>query len=749
MLGLSSATVTIAGLLALCGNCQAANSRNSANDNAVVVDGTAFTLNGDNVSYRFHVDNSTGDLLSDHFGGSITGPLPMEPTPEVNGWVGMPGRVRREFPDSGRGDFRIPAVRVRQSAGYTVSDLQYQSYSVVKGKPALSGLPATFGNDQDVSTLVVHLYDNYSSVAADLTYSVFPKYDAIVRSVNITNKGTGNITIEGLASLSVDLPYEDLDMISLRGDWAREARRERRKVEYGIQSFGSTAGFSSHLHNPFLSLVHPSTTESQGEAWGFSLVYTGSFAVDVEKGSQGFTRALLGFNPNQLSWPLGPGDTLTSPECVSVYSKDGIGGMSRSLHRLYRNHLIKSKFATDDRPVLLNSWEGLSFDYNQSSIYRLAQESADLGTKLFVMDDGWFGDKYPRTDDTAGLGDWVPNPARFPDGLSPLVSNVTDLKAANSSDKLRFGIWVEPEMVNPNSSLYREHPDWVLHAGSYPRTERRNQLVLNVALPEVQQFIIDSVSNILNSANITYVKWDHNRAVHEMPSPSNNHAYMLGMYRVFDTLTSRFPNVLWEGCASGGGRFDPGVLQFFPQIWTSDDTDAVERISIQLGTSLAYPPSAMGAHLSAVPNQQTGRTIPVTFRGHVAMMGGSFGLELDPTEIHEDEKAALPELIALAEKVNPVVLNGDMWRLSLPEESNWPAVLFISEDGSQAVLFYFQLSPNVNHATPRIRLQGLDSQAMYSIDGNGTYSGQTLMNMGLQYPFDTDYGSRVVFLEKQ
>lgn len=519
-----------------------------------------------------------------------------------------------------------------------------------------------------------------------------------------------------------------------------------------INSFGSSIGYSSHFHNPFLSLVHPSTTESQGEAWGFSLVYTGSFSVDVEKGSQGFTRALLGFNPGQLSWQLGPGKTLTSPECVSVYSKNGIGGMSRSLHRLYRKHLIKSKFATSNRPVLLNSWEGLSFDYNQSSIFRLAEESAALGTKLFVMDDGWFGKEYPRVSDNAGLGDWVPNPAKFPNGLEPLVNNVTDLKAANTSTDLRFGLWVEPEMVNPNSTLYHEHPDWVLHAGAYPRTLQRNQLVLNLALPEVQNFIIDAISNIIDSApGISYIKWDNNRGIHEMPSPSTDHEYILGMYHVFDTLTSRFPDILWEGCASGGGRFDPGVLQYFPQIWTSDDTDAVERITIQLGTSLAYPPSTMGAHISAVPNQQTGRaSLPVAFRGHVAMMGGSFGLELNPEELHEDEKAALPDLIALAEKVNPIVLSGDMWRLSLPEESSWPAVLFISEDGAQAVLFYFQLKPNINHATPWVRLQGLDPQAMYSVVGEEAYSGATLMNMGLQYAFEsTEYGSKVVFLERQ
>ena len=303
-------------------------------------------------------------------------------------------------------------------------------------------------------------------------------------------------------------------------------------------------------------------------------------------------------------------------------------------------------------------------------------------------------------------------------------------------------------MVNPNSNLYHDHPDWALHAGPYPRSETRNQLVLNVALPEVQEFIIESVSNILNSADITYIKWDNNRGIHETPFPSTDHTYVLGLHHVFDTLTTRFPNVLWEGCASGGGRFDAGVLQFFPQIWASDDTDAIKRIFIQMGTSLAYPPSAMGAHVSAVPNKQTGRTLPIWFRGHVAMMGGSFGLELDPATLPEGDRDALPAIIELAEKVNPIILSGDLYRLSLPEESNWPAALFLSEDGLQGVLFYFQLSPNVNHATPRVRLQGLDPQALYSVDGNATYSGATLMNFGLQFRFSTDVASKVVFLDK-
>lgn len=422
--------------------------------------------------------------------------------------------------------------------------------------------------------------------------------------------------------------------------------------------------------------------------------------------------------------------------------------MSRKFHRLYRRNLIRSKFVNETRPVLLNSWEGLYFNFDQKTIYKLAQESAKLGAKLFVLDDGWFGDKHPRINDHAGLGDWVVNPKRFPDGLGPLVESVNKLKAAGSEENLQFGIWVEPEMVNQKSELYEQHPEWVLSAGTYTRSETRQQLVLNVALPEVQEYIIDSVAKILDSAPITYVKWDNNRAMHESPTPGNQHAYMLGIYHVFDVLTTRFPHVLWEGCASGGGRFDPGILQYFPQVWTSDNMDAYDRVHIQFGTSLVYPPSTMGAHVCSSPNDVTGRSIPMRFRAHVAMMGGSFGFELDPDHTPEEDKKQIPELIALAERINPIIISGDMWRLVLPEKSNFPAAIFVSEDGSEAVLFAFQLMSTTVSNFPLLRLAGLDPNARYKLDGGDIYSGATLMNGGIQYRFGTDYDSKVVLLER-
>ena len=480
-----------------------------------------------------------------------------------------------------------------------------------------------------------------------------------------------------------------------------------------------------------------------------SLIYSGSFHAEIENSSQGLVRAVIGMNPAQLSWPLGPGESFTSPECVTVFSNVGIGGMSRQLHRLFRQHLIKSKYVNETRPVLLNSWEGLYFNFDEAKVYKLAQETAKLGAKLMIMDDGWFGVKHPRLKDNAALGDWVPNPDRFPNGLKPFVDKVTSLDVANSNEKLRFGIWVELEMVSPKSELYEKHPDWALHAGTYPRTEARSQLVLNLALPEVQDYIIARMTDILQSAPISYIKWDHNRGTHESPSPANYHQYQLGMYRVFDALTTRFPDVLWEGCASGGGRFDPGLLQYFPQIWTSDNMDPLDRLHMQFGTSVAYPASAMGAHVATSPNHVTHRETPMAFRAHVAMMGGSFGFELDPDRIPAEDRALIPGLIALAERINPVVVRGDIWRLRLPEESNFPAAMYVAEDGARAVLFAFQIRKVISMTFPVLRLQGLDPEATYSLDGEGSYSGLTLMNGGVRYTFGADYDSKIVFIDRK
>ncbi|KAF2199483.1 alpha-galactosidase [Delitschia confertaspora ATCC 74209] len=717
---------------------------------AITSTGKNFTLTGDGMSYLFHVDPINGDLVSDHFGGPAD-----DFTRPANilgwGWNSELSVLRREFPDVGRSDFRLPAIHIEHADGDTVSAFRYQSHEIVQGKPSLPGLPATFGEAGDVTTLILQLYDNVSDVSAALSYSIFPKYNAVARSFSITNNGTNEITIERAASFSTDLPNLELDMIEPHGDWSHEFNTVRRKIDYGETTFRSSAGYASHLHNPFFALVSPTTTESTGEAWGFNLVWTGSFEATAERFSNGYVRVLLGLNPLHTSLRVQPGETFQSPEAVAVYSSEGVGGMSRAFHDLYRNHLSRSKFTKETRPVLLNSWEGLGMEINETALVKLAGEAEELGIQLFVNDDGWFGVEYPRNNDSLGLGDWTPNPAKFPNGLRSYVQQVNNFTVLNSTTPLQFGIWVEPEMVNPNSTLYHEHPDWVLHAGKHQRTLTRNQLVLNVALPEVQEFIISTISRILDSAHIQYVKWDNNRGMHEISHPSDDYKYILGLYRVINNLTTRYPDVLWEGCASGGGRFDAGLLHYWPQHWTSDNTDASDRLTIQMGTSLVYPPSAMGCHISAVPNGFNRRNITIEYRGHVAMMCGSFGLELNPEELEPEERALIPAIMAEAKRVNPIVISGEFYRLAHPDNSNWPGVQFVSEDGAQSVVFAFQQLYTVKPAPPPLRLRGLDPKGRYynNLD-NATYTGATYMSGGLNVAWHrADYQSKLIWLERE
>ncbi|KAK5722150.1 hypothetical protein LTR17_014342 [Elasticomyces elasticus] len=760
----------------------------AAADGAIKADGSNFTLTGDGVSYLFHVDPTSRDLVSDHYGGPATDFTPPAAVSN-NGWSDGLTNTRREFPDVGRSDYRLPAIHIKHADGDTVSAFIYQSHEIIAGKPALPGLPATYGSEDDVSTLSVRMYDNYSDVEAVLLYSIFPKYNAVARSFKINNNGTSNISIERAASFSIDLPNLDLNMIELQGDWAHEMNRVIRPVQYGETGFRSTEGYSSHVHNPFMALISPTTTESSGEAWGFNLVYSGSFAATTERFSNGFVRVLLGLNSLHASIPVPPGGTFQAPEVVSVYSSEGLGGMSRSYHDLYRNHLSRSNHTFETRPVLLNSWEGLGFEINQTSLDSLAKQTADLGIQLFVNDDGWFGQTpYARINDTAGLGDWTPNPDHFPNGLGPYVADVDGFTVANSSQKLQFGIWVEPEMgkalviyvlskillttwqyvnaalscyaasdapfmcsVNPNSSLYNEHPDWVMYQGKHARTLTRNQLVLNVGLPEVQEYIIEVISNLINSANIRYIKWDNNRGIHEMPTPAADYAYMLGLYRVIDNLTTTYPEILFEGCASGGGRFDAGLLHYWPQHWTSDNTDASNRLTIQMGTTIMYPPSAMACHVSAVPNGVSQRNISIDYRAHVALMCGSFGFELRPDDLSAEERAAIPSILANWELINPIVISGSFYRLRLPDDSNWPAVQLVSKDETTAVVFAFQQQAMIKPAPPPLRMAGLNATAMYrSTAFNGTYSGATLMNAGLNLAFEVaDYQSMLIYLYRQ
>ncbi|WOO84247.1 Alpha-galactosidase C [Vanrija pseudolonga] len=706
----------------------------------VEVNDKTFILNAPGLTYIFHVDDK-GDLKLDHYGAPT--PRARKTDPDTDCW--MPDGIRREFPDAGRGDMRLPVLHLMHNAGHTVSRFVYERHEVLPGKPSLEGLPSTFGGADDVTTLRVQLVDLRSGVQVVLSYSVFHRLPVITRSYTVTNSGKEAVTILRAASVGIDLPSAEYDLVHHHGHWSRECQVVRRNVDHGIQGFQSLTGYSSAYYNPFLALTQPTTTETTGNVWGFNLVYSGSFSAEVEKSQLGFTRVLLGLNPLHLHWPLAPGETFTTPECVSVFSSSGLGGMTRTFHRLYRQHLSRSRFTMEPRPALLNHFEATHFEFNEDTLYPIAHKAAEMGFKLFVMDDGWFGDKYPRVTDNAGLGDWVANPRRFQRGLAPFAEKITALPIAGSqTDNVNFGIWVEPEMVNPQSELYKQHPEWALHAADHDRTEARHQLVLNLGLTVVQDYLIEAIDTLLKSANISYVKWDNNRGIHELSRPSDAHRYILGLYRVIDVLTTRHPDVLWEGCASGGGRFDAGLLHYWPQHWTSDNTDGRDRLYIQWGTSLVYPASTMGCHVSEVPSQQADRTTPFEFRAHVAMMGGGFGFELDINKLSEEEQALIPGIIKLSEEIAPLIVQGDMYRLASPWDSNWPAVQFISEDGREAVVFLYQIRDGLmRDEREPTRLHGLVPGAEYDVNGE-VYTGAELMNVGItENLIGGDYRSRV------
>jgi len=549
----------------------------------------------------------------------------------------------QEYPSYGTSDFRHPAYQVQLADGTTITELMYVNHRIYAGKQSLTGLPSTYvEKDEEAQTLELELRDPVACLRVILSYTVFRDHDAIARSAKLINDGAAPLDILSAASMSVDFGYADFDLLQLPGSWARERHIERRRLASGIHSTESRRGASSHQKNPFIALLSPDASEDHGEVYGFSLVYSGSFAAQAEVDQFQTTRVSMGINPFDFKWRLDPRESFQTPEAVLVYSSEGLGRMSRTYHRLYRTRLCRGEHRDRARPVLVNNWEGTYFDFNADKIMAIAGEASQLGIELFVLDDGWFG---VRDNDSTSLGDWFVNRRKLPQGLDALARGVNGLG-------LQFGLWFEPEMVSVDSELYRAHPDWCLHVPGRRRTEGRNQLILDLSRDDVCQYVIDSVSGILSSAPISYVKWDMNRHMTEIGSASlpqerqreTAHRYMLGLYRVLETITSTHPHVLFEGCSGGGGRFDPGMLHYMPQTWTSDNSDAVCRLKIQYGTSLVYPVSTMGAHVSAVPNHQVHRITSLGMRGDVAM-SGVFGYELDLTEMSESEKTEIREQV--------------------------------------------------------------------------------------------------------
>lgn len=659
-----------------------------------------------------------------------TGEAPFTPDVNSRDRLSFLDCFPQEFPSGGVGDFRESAVILEDAEGHRAAEFHLESYRIYEGKEPLAGLPATWGNSQDTKTLELTLLDAVLQVEAVLSYSVFADVDAVVRSVRLKNNSGRPVLIRRIMSASMDMDDRDYDKLVLHGSWARERHMDRTPLNYGVQSNSSVRGESGHQQQPFMALLEKSATYDSGEVYGINLIYSGNFLTLADKGQFDNVRLMTGINPEGFSWNLLPGESFQAPEAVLVYSAEGLGGMSRCFHDLYRRHLIRGEYRDRKRPILINNWEATYFDFDTDKLLAIAREAAGLGIEMLVMDDGWFGN---RCDDNRALGDWSVNEEKLKGGLSYLVDEVNKLG-------MKFGIWFEPEMISPDSDLYRAHPDWAIAIPGRKAGLARNQYVLDMSRTEIQDYIFDRVAAILHSANIEYVKWDMNRPLSDIGSATLTgvcqgelfHRYVLGVYRLQERLVTEFPHLLLENCSGGGARFDAGMLYYSPQIWCSDDTDAIERLVIQEGTALIYPLSAMGAHVSDCPNHAVGRTTPFETRGYVAL-AGTFGYELDVTRIPEEDRAMIPEQVAMYHKYNDLVREGDYYRLASYQENRmYDSYMVVAKDKSEALVTFIQVMGRPNVHSRRILLKGLAPDQLYHIEGQErTYLGSTLMQAGI------------------
>jgi len=643
--------------------------------------------------------------------------------------------LRREYPGYGRGDFRSPAFEVQAADGSTAVDLLYTGYEVCPGKQALEGLPASHAAEPGAAeTLRIFLEDPLTGLKADLSYTVFRDFPMVTRSVRFTNAGAQTLTLGRALSLSLDLEGEGLRWLQLSGAHIKERHPIVKDLKDGTVSIESRRGASSHQQNPFFAVLRPGADEDHGEVYGFNLVYSGNFLAQAEVDQFGITRIQSGINPFDFAWKLAPGESFQTPEGLMAWSDQGLGGLSRTLHRFTLTHLLRGPHVRRQRPILINNWEATYFTFDQKKLVSIAEAAAPLGVELFVLDDGWFG---RRDNDLSSLGDWSVDGRKLPDGLGALADKV-------HATGMQFGLWFEPEMVSPDSELYRAHPDWCLHVAGRSRSESRNQLVLDLSRPEVCDHLIRSVSAVLDSGKVDYVKWDMNRHMTEVGSAGRGadrqretaHRYLLGLYHVLETITSAYPEVLFESCSGGGGRFDPGMLAYMPQVWTSDNTDAVCRLEIQWGTSLAYPPVAMGSHVSAVPNHQVHRITPLATRADVAM-AGNFGYELDPLKFTPAEAQEVAQTNAWYKAHRALLQFGDFYRLKSPFDGLSAAWMTVATDKTSAVVFYYQILAQPNAPQVVLRARGLDPEVVYTVEGggiSGRWPGDELMAVGLRLP---------------
>ena len=713
-----------------------------------------FTLQTAHTTYQMQVDR-LGYLLHLYYGAKSTCDMDYVLTYADRGFSGNPyaagmnrtyslDTLPQEYPTLGTGDFRNIALDIKNEHGTESVELLYKSHEIRDGKYALKGLPAVWASDDEAQTLEIVLGDDIAGVEVHLLYGVLEACDVITRSVLIKNTGSGNITIEKAHAACLDMVYGDYDVIRFYGKHAMERNLERTRLGHGTLSFGSRRGTSSHQYNPAVILAQRDTTENAGDCYGMLFVYSGNFSCEAEKDQINQTRLLMGLSDELFSYPLAAGETFTVPEVIMSYSADGFSQLSHQYHTCISEHVCRSRFAHEVRPVLINSWEAAYFDFTGDTIVDLAKEAASLGIDMVVMDDGWFGH---RNDDSTSLGDWFVNEKKLPGGLNYLVDEVNKLG-------MKFGIWMEPEMISPDSELYKEHPDWAIAVKGRTGTLSRNQYVLDFSRKDVRDCIYEKIRAILSSANIEYVKWDMNRQLTDLGSlalPADrqgelSHRYVLGVYEMQERLTRDFPDLLLENCSGGGARFDPGMLYYSPQIWCSDDTDAIERLGIQEGTALIYPLSAMGAHVSDCPNHTVGRNTPFKTRGEVAL-AGTFGYELDITKIAKEEQEQIPQQTAMYHKYNDLVREGDYYRIASYRENHfYDCYMVVSKDKKEALVTFVTVHARPNYHSLKVRLQGLNPNLDYRLEGEMenecVYGGDLLMNAGMLVPSEQgDYRS--------
>ncbi len=659
---------------------------------------------------------------------------------------------KQEYPSYGSTDFRKPAIKILQKNGSRITNFVYDSYTLIKGKPKLNGLPSSYVMDEnEAETLEIKLVDKEINCSLYLTYTTYNKRGVFTRNARVENNGNDEIELENIMSMSIDFPDYDFDMIHLSGAWGRERFVKERSLEKGIQYIDSTRGTSSAHNNPFVALKRKNTDEMQGEVYGFSLVYSGNFICQVEVDHFDVSRVTVGINHFDFSWKLGENEIFQTPEAIMVYSNEGMNGMSDIFHRLTRERIVRGKHQYEERPVLINNWEATYFYFDENKLLDIVKEASKLGFELFVLDDGWFGN---RNDDKTSLGDWFVNENKLVDGLKGLSKKI-------EKENMKFGIWVEMEMISKQSRLYEKNPNWVLGVENRKLSQGRNQYILDLTNKEVRDYIIKCLSEIIEEGNISYIKWDMNRNMTEIPYKTSVHEYMLGLYEILEEIISKYPDVLFESCASGGGRFDLGMIHYMPQVWTSDNTDSIDRLKIQYGTSYVYPLITTGAHVSEIPNHQTARITPMDTRNNVAYFG-NFGYELDITKYSVEKKEQIKSYISFYKENRKLFQFGKFIRLKSPFKSNNVAWMVISKNKDEAIVGYYEILADTNPGyNKKIKLYGLDENTLYNVNYNDRMyeaCGDELMNVGVvfdqpdrYYSYNTetlDFSSKIIKIIK-